>query len=406
MSLSFSIKFFLNERAPHADGKVPIYVRIRIQRKKAERNLFMYVEKTKWDVERGRIKVTVKHDNYLNKRLNDLENKISGIYYELEHARKPITSKIVMNIFKGGVNTADLSLLDFFSRFINEHEKRGEVCTDVIKHYRQCHSKLLLYLESIGDKNMLLRNFKCVHVEEFENFLLALPGKNIGEKMKRNTVSGRLKKLRAVFRNAKLKQQLTSENPFDGFKIKMEKTNPVYLTQQEIDAIENHPLGGNESLLRVKDRYLFSCYTGIRFSDLMNLTEKNVVLDKDRYFILGVQLKTKRPIEIPMIEPALKIFKKYEAHRKLTGYAFPKISNQKINVYLKTIAELCGIEKNLVFHSSRHSFAVTILLANDVDIFSTSYLLGHCSLRTTGDSYAKMSRKGLLNVATKVEARL
>ena len=109
-NLSFSIRFFLNERVPRADGKFPVCVRVRIQRKKCECNLFMDVEKVKFDEERERINATTKHDKYVNNRLNSLENKISEIYYELEHARKPISAKIVMGIFKGTVSTDEVSL--------------------------------------------------------------------------------------------------------------------------------------------------------------------------------------------------------------------------------------------------------------------------------------------------------
>ena len=147
-----------------------------------------------------------------------------------------------------------------------------------------------------------------------------------------------------------------------------------------------------ERLERVRDLFVFSCYTGISYIDIMNLTEDNILLGIDgSNWIFTHRQKTKIKIKIPLLGKAQELVSKYENHPMtvVSGTLFPKITNEKLNAYLKDVAFVCGIKKNLTFHMARHTFATTITLSNGVPIETVSKLLGHTKISTT-QIYAKV----------------
>ena len=152
-----------------------------------------------------------------------------------------------------------------------------------------------------------------------------------------------------------------------------------------------------------RDFFLFSVYSGLRFSDALALNSENIKHGKKgRLWILGNQKKTGEPIEIPMLKQAKVIYDKYETHRLATGFVLPRLHNQKVNTYLREIMKLAGIKKDVHHHCARHTFATTVLLENGVDIKTVSRWLGHFSVKST-EVYAKVTKDLLENVATKID---
>ena len=145
-------------------------------------------------------------------------------------------------------------------------------------------------------------------------------------------------------------------------------------------------------LVLIQDLFLFSCYTGIAYVDIMELTNKNILKGIDgNLWIETTRVKTKTTVRLPLLEVPETILLKYKTDIRAIAIdkLFPKISNQKLNSYLKEIADLCGIKKNLTFHMARHTFATTVTLTNGVPIESVSKMLGHTKLTTT-QIYAKV----------------
>lgn len=145
----------------------------------------------------------------------------------------------------------------------------------------------------------------------------------------------------------------------------------------------------------VRDVFLFSCYTGLSFIDAWNLTKDNIGIGIDgNKWIFTARQKTKIASHIPLLPIAEDIIKKYEKHPMcvISGKLLPVLSNQKMNAYLKEIADLCEISKELTFHIARHTFATTVTLSNGVPIESVSKMLGHKSIKTT-QHYAKILDK-------------
>lgn len=144
-----------------------------------------------------------------------------------------------------------------------------------------------------------------------------------------------------------------------------------------------------------RDIFLFSCFTGLAYIDTKELTYHNINLGLDgSQWIYTKRQKTKTTSNIPLLGQAELIIKKYKSHPTCLnrGRLLPILSNQKMNAYLKEIADLCGINKELTYHIARHTFATTITLSNGVSIESVSKMLGHRSIRTT-QHYAKILDK-------------
>ena len=178
----------------------------------------------------------------------------------------------------------------------------------------------------------------------------------------------------------------------------MEKRQREFLTEEELQNIVNLDVT-SERLEIVKDLFLFSCYTGIPYGDIIQLSHKNLVIGIDgNKWITAKRNKNGIPYELPLLDVPLSLLNKYFGHArtKATGTLLPKISNQKLNSYLKEIADLCKIKKNLTFHMARHTFATTVTLSNGVPIETVSKMLGHTKLATT-QIYARVIEKKVSN---------
>lgn len=174
----------------------------------------------------------------------------------------------------------------------------------------------------------------------------------------------------------------------------MNETHKTFLSEHELSIVAGLKLT-NSSLEHVRDLFLFSCYTGLAYCDVIRLTPKNVVVgvDGDKWISIN-RAKTNTPSKIPLLPGAVAILNKYVNNPvvEISGILLPVMSNQWINVYLKELAKLCDIPKGLTFHCARHTFATTVTLTNGVPIETVSKMLGHKSIKTT-QHYAKIVDK-------------
>ena len=173
--------------------------------------------------------------------------------------------------------------------------------------------------------------------------------------------------------------------------MRLKEVERQYLSEEEIQTMLEKELHTNR-LEQVRDIFIFCCFTGLAYSDVKKLSKDNLVfgIDGDKW-IKTKRTKTDTRSNIPLLPTALEIIKKYENHPEAVtkGVLLPVLSNQKSNAYLKEIADLCGINKNLTTHLARHTFATTVTLSNGVPMESVSKMLGHKSLKTT-QHYAKI----------------
>lgn len=181
------------------------------------------------------------------------------------------------------------------------------------------------------------------------------------------------------------------KDPFSKYKLHFDKVERGHLTKEELKVLSNKNFK-IERLQSVLDMFLFSCHTGLAYIDIFNLTRENIAKGIDgRDWLMTNRQKTNTTVRVPLLPEAVQLIKKYKDHpvALAKGTLFPVISNQRMNGYLKEIAEICGINKNFTFHLARHTFATTVTLSNGVPIESVSKMLGHTSIRTT-QIYAKV----------------
>nr|WP_236638949.1 site-specific integrase [Leeuwenhoekiella aestuarii] len=205
--------------------------------------------------------------------------------------------------------------------------------------------------------------------------------------------NGRMKHLERLkkFTTLALKHRWIKSNPFALYQLKYEDFDCPFLEENELKTISSIVLV-DESLSIVRDVFVFSCYTGLCYIEVKNLKNGDVVngIDKEEWIMVRRQ-KSKTPVKLPLLEQAKQILEKYEevSHNLKSNKLLPVFSDQKINKYLKEIAKLCKINKNLTFHVARHTFATTVTLLNDVPIETVSKMLGHTKLSTT-QKYARV----------------
>jgi len=184
------------------------------------------------------------------------------------------------------------------------------------------------------------------------------------------------------------------KDPFIRYKVKLKEVERDFLSEEELQTMIEKSYR-TFRLEQVKDIFIFSCYTGLAYADVKKMSYENIVTGIDGHKWLFInRTKTDTPTKVPLLPTALSVLAKYKDHPQCVNRnrLLPVLSNQKMNAYLKEIADTCEINKELTFHIARHTFATTVTLNNDVPIESVSKMLGHKSIKTT-QHYAKLLDK-------------
>ncbi len=400
MPNNLTLKYYLKKQS---GTKLPkIYLRVSLNRKKVELALDHSIPYEEWD---DKMQRSLKNKK-LNEELKFMESKISEIKRNLIFQEKEITAQIIRDLYLGKKDEK-AGLVDYYQAFIDRIEKLETQYSKVVIHkYKNNLQRIKDFLASYKAKDVLIENINYKWLGNFDYYMLTTPTKQYDRPLGRNTANKQHDWLRAMLIKA-CKEEIISKNPYQSFKLRDEKTTRQHLTQEEINKIVEHPLADNASLKKVRDMFLFSVYTGLRFSDAISLkTEHIKQTDDGKYWIDKKQQKTEEMVLVPMFKHAVNIFKKYDnQEREITRYILPRMSNQKLNENLKTIGNLTGIQKKLTYHVARHTFATTITLSNEVPLEIVSKWLGHTDIETT-QIYAKITNKYSSEVARKLDEKL
>jgi len=382
---SFSIKFYLN-KAKKKGNQFKIYTRITVNRKKAEFATPFAVEEQLWDADSGRIK----RNNSTNDELVDIENSIRRIRRKLLDEEKSIEAYTLVEYYKGKKDF-DSYLLKHFDKFIKRMEAKSENKKNTVQQYKATRNIIdEFFTKKRNGRDILLKEINYAFLKDFDEFLVKDYIDRRKQHIQRNSINKHHSRTRTVLIDA-VKEELIPKNPYMSFELKNTKTQRGYLTQEEIVKLKEDNLGGNLSLQGVRDFFLFSVFTGLRFQDAYDLKIEDFKPDGKGGKIISIIMgKLDDRVNVPVIKETQEIIDKYsdDPAREVFGYVLPRYSNQKLNTYLKAIADLCGIEKKLTHHLARHTFA-TVALNNNIPIEVVQKLLGHTDIRTT-QIYAKM----------------
>lgn len=383
---TFSLSFWVNATRAK-NNQVSVYGRITVNGKRANISLQRKVVLAEWDSNKGRARGNKQESRLLNRYLDLVKNRIHEAHDELIKEKAFICSQSIKARFLGEDNEeySLLTLVDYHNTQMSESLTFG-----TLKNYFTTQNYIKLFLAKKKIQDIYLSQLTFRFLVDFEKFLRSYIPEDHQKKMENNTVMKHIQRLRKMVTLA-YKMEWIDKDPFIKFKPTYIKNEREFLSEDELQDIMEKEFE-IERLNLVKDLFVFSCYTGLSYIDVMNLNEDNIALgiDGGRWLITNRQ-KTHNKVKIPILPIAEELIEKYKGHikTKKTKTLFPNISNQKLNSYLKEIADLCGIKKNLTFHIARHTFATTITLSNGVPIETVSKLLGHTKIATT-QIYAKV----------------
>lgn len=370
------------------EGRFPLYARITVNGRRVEISLKRYVHSSEWNGAKGMARGSRPEIKMLNQYLEEVRATLVTYYREMQLQRRLITADAIKSKFLG-VDQADYTLGKLM-HYHNEQMKHT-LAWGTQKNYFTTQKYIHMYLkEKLRTKDVFLSQLSYKFITEFEYFLREHKPLDHQKPLGNNGIMKHIERLRKMI-NMAVRMEWLERDPFAKYKQKFDKVERGHLTKEELARIEEKEFD-IERLQHVRDLFVFSCYTGLAYIDVMQLTKMHITFGIDHeLWIMTTRQKTTNPVQLPLLPQALAIIEKYRTHPKAVAKnrLFPTISNQKLNSYLKEIADICGITKNLTFHLARHTFATTVTLANGVPIETVSKLLGHSSLPTT-QIYAKV----------------
>ena len=365
---------------------MPIYQRITIEGERFDSSTGHFVEELKWSAESGKMKGNSEEARSINSRLDLYKANVYEVEKRLFMNEIKINFENFRNEYQGKKSRVRLLIPIFeehnckIKELVGQEYAPGtlELYTTSLKHtieFMQCKYNI---------SDIDITKIDHAFITDYEFWLRSV--RNCAN----NTAVKYLKNFNKIIKLC-LANDWLDKNPFANYKSKVKEVERVYLTEEEIQSIIEKDFK-TERLSLVRDIFLFSCFTGLAYIDVKNLTKSHISFGIDgEKWIFTHRQKTESASKIPILPVTQMIIDKYENHPQCNNEdkLLPILSNQKMNAYLKEIAGVCEIEKELTFHIARHTFATTVTLTNGVPIESVSKMLGHKNLRTT-QYYAKV----------------
>ena len=386
MQSNLSFLFYLKKPKGYISGPVPIYLRLTVNGQRAEMSTSKECLPERWNAADGLAKGTTEDIKSLNAHLSILQGKIHQYHNQMLATGEIITAETIKNKIAGKSERAR-SLVKIFE----DHNKKieallnDEFAPGTLERYKTSLKHTVDFLQwkyNISDID--IKKIDHAFITEYEFYLRSV------RKCNNNTAVKYIKNFGKIIRLC-IANGWLDKSPFVNYKSKVKEVERAFLVEDEIQTILNKVFA-TERLNQVKDIFLFSCFTGLAYIDVKKLTKNNITIGIDgEKWIYTNRQKTDTRSNIPLLPMAEEIITKYKEHPQCLneGKLLPELSNQKMNSYLKEMADVCGINKELTFHIARHTFATTVTLTNGVPIESVSKMLGHKNLRTT-QHYAKI----------------
>ena len=389
MKTKITLHFYAKSTKANAAGLLPIYVRLTVDGKRLEFSTKKFVENSKWSSELSKMKGTTEEARSINSYLDLMKTKVFNAQMELMHRNENLT----IENFKEkllGTEQRQRMLIPIFQDHNNKIKELvgKEYAPGTLERYKTSLSHTIEFLQwKYKVSDIEINKIDHAFVTDYEFWLRSV--RNCAN----NTAVKYIKNFNKIIKIC-LANDWLDKNPFANYKSKVKEVERVYLSEEEIQNIIEKDFK-TERLSLVRDIFLFSCFTGLAYIDVKNLTKSHISIGIDgEKWIFTHRQKTESASKIPILPLTQMIIDKYEDNPQSVNQEklLPILSNQKMNAYLKEIATVCNIEKELTFHIARHTFATTVTLTNGVPIESVSKMLGHKNLRTT-QHYAKVLDK-------------
>ncbi|NVM66773.1 site-specific recombinase XerD [Mucilaginibacter sp. SG538B] len=386
---SFGLLFFMRRPKNYQTGPLPIYLKITVDGYSKELSTKRKCDPSFWSSESGRAMGKKESVKELNSYLDALEQTVFQAKKKLIESEKQITVEAIKAIMTG-TDEKKVTLLSVFRKH-NEQMKTlmgSEFSHNTIARYETTLTHTAAFIVwKFGQEDIDVKKLDYEFITEFCFWFKSIQKCNHNSTMK---YLSNVKKIVLIC----VKSRWLATDPFTDFKFTQKKVERVALTEQELQKLAKKKFT-SDRLTTVRDIFLFSCYTGLSYADVEKLKLSEIVegINKSQWIFTNRQ-KTSTSTRVPMLPEATLIIEKYRNHEKCLNNdrALPILSNQKMNAYLKEIASIAGINKELTFHIARHTFATTITLNYGVPIETVSKMLGHTNIKQT-QQYAKLTDK-------------
>ncbi|WP_166964699.1 site-specific integrase [Yeosuana marina] len=400
---TFSILFFINQKNKN-DDQALLYARITVNGKRVNLSLKRKIDISLWDAKKKRAKGTSSEARQINLYLDQTHTQLFQCYQDLKFKGELITAQLIKASYVGELETSKT-----LQELINYHTHKieGTLAPGTVINFGITENYIKRFLTtSLKTTDVFLKQLNYKFICDFETFLHKYWPKGHPKAMNHNTVMKHLQRLRKMVTLA-FHMEWVDKDPFMRWKPTWEKKEREFLSENELSNLETYyfPI---ERLERVRDLFVFSCYTGISYADIITLNDSNILKGIDgNNWVVSKRQKTKIPIKVPLLDKAEELIEKYKGHpmTQITETLFPVITNEKLNLYLKEVADACGIKKNLTFHMARHTFATTVTLSNGVPIETVSKLLSHTKISTT-QIYARVVERKVSDDMEALKAKL
>ena len=386
MKTNFNLLFYLKKQKAYVSGTMPVYMRITVNGKRSEVSAGRDCEPSGWNNHSGRGIGTKSEVRALNSYLDTLQAKVMNAHQQLIGAGESITADRLRNQFIGRAEKPY-----YIVALFNEHNDQVKALigngfeANTLKSYRSSFKHLSLFVQhQYGIADMDVKSLNHAFIVNYEFYLKTVC------KCSGVSAAKYVKHLKKIVNNC-LANKWLSDNPFINYRSKAKAKEKEFLMQDELEAIVIKGIT-IERLIQVRDIFIFCCYTGLCYADVQKLQRHQIAKGVDgEQWIFTTRQKTDTSSRIPLLAIAADIVNKYADHPQCVNknLVLPVLSNQRMNSYLKEIADICGITKTLTFHMARHTFATTVTLSNGVPIESVSKMLGHTNIKTT-QHYAKV----------------
>lgn len=383
---TFKILFYLRSNHVNKDGTSAIIVRVSIDGERQDWSTKLACEPERWDGKAGKATGRSSKSFEINNRLQDIQTILTNHFYDIQRRHGFVTAEMVRNAYMG-ITQREESLLKLYEQHLEDTKKLIGLskANPTYQKYERMYRRVVEFMKKkYNITDIPLREIKYQFIVDLEFFLRTEYGYS------QNTTYKCMKFFKQVINKA-IRAGLITVDPFNGYKISVQRVDRGFLSEDDLKKMMEKEFA-SKRLEQVRDIFVFACFTGLAYIDLANLRVDNIQKMFDgRLWIVTHRQKTNTKVTVPLLPPAIKILKKYEG-KYLDGQLLPIINNQKLNCYLKEIADICGIEKNLTFHLARHTFATTMTLGKGVPIESVSKMLGHTNIQTT-QIYARITNE-------------
>ena len=383
---TFGLLFYIRRDKTNKRGEAPVFMRLTINGERADASIKRFIEPHAWNSAKGKANEKSRGGKDLNLYLDAISANILRIQRDLELDKKEVSAQIILNRYLGKEQSDRHTLMEVFRAHNEKCRALSGISlapATVIRYETTLRLTEEFLQKSYQKEDCYLDEVTNQFIEDFEFFLKTV------RRCCHNTTSKYLMNFKKIVRIALAKGWM-KKDPFAHIRFHLDPVEREFLEKQELKAMLNKAIS-IPRLAQVRDIFCFCCLTGLAFTDVQQLKPEHLVADiHGKIWIRKARQKTKNMCNIPLLDEAQKIIDRYREHPycQVHGVLLPVCSNQKMNSYLKELADICGIRKNLSTHCARHTFA-TLTLASGATIDNVAKMLGHANVNMTR-RYAKV----------------